>query len=210
MRLFREYFYNGIVRLAPNEFLVATRTLKPDNRIVPLYDLFGPPLWLGRMRCSDDEIKRLTNLRDQQLEEAESALMGGAISMVSCAQRLMRRSLEPMLYFTDYSILNPGNSTVIMRTRALPDMLASDLEHFAAYPIPRKNSLSAMVLYRPRSYGGARELPGFSINSDSTTTVMEVTGFQIGREGLVGNGVKSLMFPRFRHRNVQICKTSVA
>ncbi len=210
MKLIKENFSHGIVALKSNEFLVATRTLVPDDRMVPLYDVFGGPLWMGRMLCTDEEAKQLERLRERQLEEAGSALVGGAMSMISNVQRLMKRHLEPMLYYTDNAVLNPGNSTVIMRTGIRPLGLSVDMESLAAYPLPRRNTLSAMVLFRPRSYSGMSDLPGFVGNWLSPQRVMEVTGFQIGRKGLTGNGVKSLTFPRFRYTSVQKCTTSVA
>lgn len=203
MQFTPERLVSGCVRLAPEEFLVATRTLKPDNRSVPLYDLFGLPLWLGRVRCTAEEITQLETLREEQLLAAESALVGGAFSMVSNVQRLMKRKLEPMMYFTDNAILNPGNTTVIMRAGIRPEQMTADMEGLKAYPVPRKNALSTIVFYKVRPQGAGRTLPGFVLDTHGKG-VMEVTGFQIGREGLLGNALKGLTYPRFRSRQVHM------
>ena len=209
MQFVPERFIGGTIRLAPHEFLVSSRTLRHDDRPIPLYDLFGAPLWIGRMKCDSKEVSYLEKQREAQLLEAEEALTGGGFSMVSNVQRFMKRKLEPMLFYTDNAILNPGNTTVIFRANIKPDPFVTQMEALVAYPFPVRNALSKIVLYRPRNYSSGRSLPGFSPSENEGQRILEVTGFQIGRDGLAGNALKCLTYPKFRNRYVQATKSVI-
>jgi len=209
MRIERCNYYQGGVKLEINEFLVATRVVKPDYNKVPLHDQFDLPLWFGKAKCTTSETKAYNACRQQHLEDAERLLLGSAISMTSSAQKMMKHGLEPMLLFTDHDVLMSGNSTVILRARIRPTSEVEDMEGLEAYPFLRKQGLSRLVLYRPRlGYHGP--LPGYVPFPDERGyDVLEVMGFQVGREGLKGMGVRGLTFPKLRTSRVLRCKSDI-
>lgn len=202
MQIQIETLHKGAPQLSKNEFLVATRVVRPDARRIPLHDVFDVPLWVGRAYCTDEEIKALYAARDKQMEQALDVVKGTGIVFTSTTQKLMKRALEPMLFLTDSDLLNAGNSTVIFRTGVRPTGQSVAMEGLMAFPVPHGGSLSQLVFYRPRSWSSA-ELPGYVRSGTDATTVMEVMGFQVGRSGLRGNGVKSLTFPKLRTSRVR-------
>ena len=202
MQIKIETLYKGSRTLPKNEFLVATRVIKPDDRHIPLHDVFDVPLWVGRAHCTDEETMALYASRDRQIEQALDVVKGSGIVFTSTTQKLMKRALEPMLFLTDSDLLNAGNSTVIVRTGVRPSWESSVMQGLMAFPVPHHGSLSQLVFYKPREWSSA-DLPGYVRSETASTTVMEVMGFQIGRSGLRGNGVKSLTFPKLRSSRVQ-------
>lgn len=195
------YAIQGSIRLHEREFIVGTRLLRHDDRKIPLYDLYELPMIIGRFSCSHERFQRIVRAREEQLERATEALTGGAVSMISNIQRLLKKHLEPMLYLTDNDVLNTGNTTVIMRAHIRPDQMFTDMAPWEAYPVfPYR--LSRFVFFRPRIGWHGVGVPVFAPANDGDIK-LEVTGYQTGRYGLPENGLRTLRFPTVKPSRVQ-------